>query len=86
MITPMVCLARAQCVSLLGVGLEMESLSLKQQSVSVDQTVTVGELGFGVGRVRGGLPGALRAKGSNCFLQSKMRAELVFIILGRKSS
>lgn len=47
MISPMVCLTRAQYVSLLGAGLEMEPLSLKQQSLDVDQAVTVGELGFG---------------------------------------
>lgn len=85
MITPVVCLAQAQYVSFLGAGLEMEPLSLKQ-SVDVDWAVTVGGLGFGLGRVREGLPGIPRAKGSSCFAQSKMRAELVFVILGRKSS
>lgn len=32
------------------------------------------------------MPDILRAKGSSCFAQSKMRGELVFVILGRKSS
>lgn len=41
----------------------MEPLPLKQQSVGVDRAVTVGELGFGLGRVREG--------GAAWFLQGK---------------
>lgn len=59
-----------------GVGLEMEPFALKQQFMSVGWAVTVGELGFGVGRVRERLCSAPREEKGQllCSEQGENRA------------
>ena len=64
-----------------GVGLEMEPFALKQQFMSVGWAVTIGELGFGVGRVRERLCNAPGKKRGSCFAQSRVRTELALTIL-----